>query len=185
MYNRSYFNLYVNSTLPLNQYLCHWDSLEEDQCPWSHNHLNYVTENYWRDTESGLRQETDKKKLGHVKQTDICHYMVYSNIIPNLSISTCYMVNHTCDFKSKLAVCARSILKSCIWFWTKVALSSILPLYMCLSFLLSISHSLLRSLSQYVIKGCKGTELELSLRAVCNTCYGWANLMLGMIKLKS
>ena len=40
MYNRSYFNLYVNSTLPLNQYLCHWDSLEEDQCPWSHNHLN-------------------------------------------------------------------------------------------------------------------------------------------------
>ena len=63
-------------------------------------------------------QWTDKKKLGHVKQTDICHYMVYSNIILNLSISTCYMVNHTCDFKSKLAVCARSILKSCIWFWT-------------------------------------------------------------------
>ena len=108
-------------------------------------------------------QWTDKKKLGHVKQTDICHYMVYSNIILNLSISSCYMVNHTCDFKSKLAVCARWILKSCIWFWTKVALSSILPLYMCLSFLLSISHSLLRSLSQYVIKGCKGTELELSL----------------------
>ena len=133
-------------------------------------------------------QLTDKKKLGHVKQTDICHYMVYSNIILNLSISRCYMVNHTCDFKSKLAVCARSILKSCIWLWTKVTLSSILPLYMCLSFLLSISHSLLRSLSQYdlfVIKGCKGTELELSLRAVCNTCYGWANLMLGMIKLKS
>ena len=50
MYNRSYFNLYVNSTLPLNQYLCHWDSLEEDQCPWSHNHLNCVTENYWRDS---------------------------------------------------------------------------------------------------------------------------------------
>ena len=54
----------------------------------------------------------------------------------------------------------------------QTALSSILPLYMCLSFLLSISHSLTRSLSQYVIKGCKGTELELSLRAVCNTCYG-------------
>ena len=51
-------------------------------------------------------QWTDKKKLGHVKQTDICHYMVYSNIILNLSISSCYMVNHTCDFKSKLAVCA-------------------------------------------------------------------------------
>ena len=65
-------------------------------------------------------QWTDKKKLGHVKQTDICHYMVYSNIILNLSISTCYMVNHTCDFKSKLAACARSILKSCIWFWTKL-----------------------------------------------------------------
>ena len=124
-------------------------------------------------------QWTDKKKLGHVKQTDICHYTVYSNIILNLSISSCYMVNHTCDFKSKLAVCTRWILKSCIWFWTKVALSSILPLYMCLSFLLSISHSLLRSLSQYVIKGSKGTE------AVCNTCYGWANLMLGMIKLES
>ena len=65
-------------------------------------------------------QWTDKKKLGHVKQTDICHYMVYSNIILNLSISSCYLVNHTCDFKSKLAVCARSILKSCIWFWTKL-----------------------------------------------------------------
>ena len=38
-------------------------------------------------------QSTDKKKLYHVKQTDICHYMVYSNIILNLSISTCYMVN--------------------------------------------------------------------------------------------
>ena len=46
--------------------------------------------------------------------------MVYSNIILNLSISSCYLVNHTCDFKSKLAVCARSILKSCIWFWTKL-----------------------------------------------------------------
>ena len=65
-------------------------------------------------------QWTDEKKLGHVKQTDICHYMVYSNTILNLSISTCYMVNHTCDFKSKLAVCAHSILKSCIWFWTKL-----------------------------------------------------------------
>ena len=32
-------------------------------------------------------QLTDKKKLGHVKQTDICHYMVYGNIILNLSIS--------------------------------------------------------------------------------------------------
>ena len=65
-------------------------------------------------------QWTDKKKLGHVKQTDICHYMVYSNIIINLSISSCYMVNHTCDFNSKRAVCARSILKSRIWVWTKL-----------------------------------------------------------------
>ena len=132
-----------------------------------------------------MNSELTRKNLVMSNKTDIRHYMIYSNIILNLSISSCYMVNHTCDFKSKLAVCARSILKSCIWFWTKVALSSILPLYMCLSFLLSISHSLLRSLSQYVIKGSKGTELELSLRAVCNTCYDWANLMLGMIKLES
>ena len=48
----------------------------------------------------------------------IIWFTVY--IILNLSISTCYMVNHTCDFKSKLAVCTRSILKSCIWFWTKL-----------------------------------------------------------------
>ena len=154
----------MNSTLPLNQYLCHWDSLEEDQCPWSHNHLNCVTENYWRDTESGLRQETDKKKLGHVKQTDICHYMVYSNIILNLSISSCYMVNHTCDFKSKLAVYACSILKSCIWFWTKLPAVQFYH-YICASgfYYQLCSHSLLRSLSRYVIKGSNGTELELSL----------------------
>ena len=86
-------------------------------------------------------QWTDKKKLGHVKQTDICHYMVYSNIILNLSISTCYMVNHTCDFKSKLAACARSIFEIMHMILDQTALSSILPLYMCLSFLLSIYFS--------------------------------------------
>lgn len=84
-------------------------------------------------------QWTDKKKLGHVKQTDICHYMVYSNIILNLSISSCYMVNHTCDFKSKLAVCAHSILKSCIWFWTKLhSVQFSHYIIMCLSFFLLI-----------------------------------------------
>ena len=109
-------------------------------------------------------QWTDKKKLGHVKQSDICHYMVYSNIIINLSISSCYMVNHTCDFKSKLAVCARSILKSCIWFWTKLHSVQFYH-YICASvfYYQFISRSLTWSLSQYVIKGCKGTELELSL----------------------
>ena len=142
-----------------------WQFHKNRKFNWSGNCANYLFIILTDETGKKLRfvsckcnnikeQWTNKKKLGHVKQTDICHYMVYSNIILNLSISTCYMVNHTCDFKSKLAACARSILKSCIWFWTKVALSSILPLYMCLSFLLSISHSLLRSLSQYVIKGC-------------------------------
>ena len=61
-----------------------------------------------------MNSELTRKNLVMSNKTDIRHYMIYSNIILNLSISSCSMVNHTCDFKSKLAVCTRSILKSCI-----------------------------------------------------------------------
>ena len=110
-----------------------------------------------------MNSELTRKKLGHVKQTDICHYMVYSNIILNLSISSCYMVNHILVISNQNSRCVLVQFWNHAYDFDQTALSSILPFYMCLSFLLSISHSLLRSLSQYVINGCKGTELELSL----------------------
>ena len=86
--------------------------------------------------------------------------MVYSNIILNLSF---YLLHGKSYLRFQIKTCGvRSFdFEIMHMILDQTALSSILPLYMCLSFLLSISHSLTRPLSQYIIKGCKGTELQL------------------------